>query len=56
MRWNSGGLSWLVPMTESRFFDRTFGGQVTFVKNETGRISHLIYRSSGTDYRADKKK
>jgi CubicO group peptidase (beta-lactamase class C family) len=54
MRWSMGGLSWLVPMTESRFYDRNFGGSVTFVKNDKGEISQLIYRSSGTDYRANK--
>lgn len=56
MRWSLGGLSWLVPMTESQFYDRTFGGRVTFVKNERGEISHLIYRSSATDYKATKTK
>ena len=56
MRWSLGGLSWLVPMTESQFYDRTFGGRVTFIKNERGEISHLIYRSSATDYKATKTK
>lgn len=56
MRWSLGGLSWLVPMTESQFYDRTFGGRVTFVKNERGEILHLTYRSSGTDYKATKTK
>lgn len=56
MRWSLGGLSWLMPMTESQFYDRTFGGRVTFVKNERGEISHLVYRSSATDYRATKTK
>jgi CubicO group peptidase (beta-lactamase class C family) len=54
MRWSLGGLSWLVPMTEGKFFDRNFGGTVRFVKNDKGEISNLIYRSSGTDYRANK--
>jgi CubicO group peptidase (beta-lactamase class C family) len=56
MRWSLGGLSWLVPMTESQFYDRTFGGRVTFVKQERGEISHLVYRSSATDYKATKTK
>ncbi len=54
MRWSMGGLSWLVPINESKFYDRNFGGTVTFVKNDRGEISHLIYRSSGTDFRANK--
>jgi CubicO group peptidase (beta-lactamase class C family) len=53
MRWSMGGVSWLVPMTETKFYDRIFGGLVTFVKDNNG-VSHLIYRSSGTDYRANK--
>jgi len=56
LRWSLGGLSWLVPVTESQFFDRTFGGRVTFVKNERGEVAHLIYRSSATDYKATKTK
>ncbi len=56
MRWSSGGLSWLVPMTGTQFYDRTFGGRVTFVKDERGRISHLLYRSMATDYKAVKAK
>ncbi len=54
LRWSMGGLSWLVPISETKFFDRNFGGSVTFVKNEKGEISHLLYRFSGTDYRASK--
>jgi CubicO group peptidase (beta-lactamase class C family) len=55
IRWSMGGLSWLVPISESRFYDRNFGGLVTIVKDERGAVSHLVYRS-GTDYRAEKKK
>jgi len=55
LRWSMGGLSWLVPVSSSRFYDRTFGGLVTFGKDE-GEVSHLTYRSSGRDYRANKKK
>jgi hypothetical protein len=29
---------------------------VTFVKNSQGEISHLIYRSVGTDFQANKVK
>jgi CubicO group peptidase (beta-lactamase class C family) len=54
MRWSLGGLSWLVPISETKFFDRNFGGTVSFVKNDKGEIAHLVYRSSGTDYRAIK--
>ncbi len=54
VRWSWGGLSWLVPLTEAKFYDRSSGGVVTFVKDDKGRISHLIYRSSGRDYRANR--
>ena len=53
-RWSMGGLSFFVPMTETQFYDRTFGGVVTFVKNDKGEISRLVYRSGGTDYVATK--
>jgi CubicO group peptidase (beta-lactamase class C family) len=52
MKWSMGGVSWLVPMTEAQFYDRSFGGGVSFVKDAAGQVSHLIYRSSGEDYRA----
>jgi CubicO group peptidase (beta-lactamase class C family) len=45
-------LSWLVPMNESRFYDRNFGATVTFVKDENGKVSHLVYGMLGRDYRA----
>jgi CubicO group peptidase (beta-lactamase class C family) len=54
MRWSAGGLSWLVPMTGSQFYDRNYGGRITFIKDANGAISHLIYRSMGTDYKAVK--
>jgi hypothetical protein len=54
MKWSMGGVSWLVPVTEAKFYDRSYGGGVTFVKDATGGISHMIYRSSGWDYRADR--
>ena len=54
VRWSMGGLSYLLPISETRFYDRTFGGAVTFMKNDKGEITHLLYRSSGTDYQANR--
>ena len=46
------GASWLVPMTDSRFYDRNFGATVTFVKQPNGQISQLVYGMLGREYRA----
>jgi hypothetical protein len=54
LRWSMGGISWLAPVTELKFYDRMFGAGVAFIKDDKGRISHLIYRFSGVDYRANK--
>jgi CubicO group peptidase (beta-lactamase class C family) len=47
-------LSWLIPMSDSKFYDRNFGATVTFVKAEDGKVSHLIFNMLGRDYRADR--
>jgi hypothetical protein len=49
-----GSNGWLTPMTESKFYERVFGASVTFVKDDKGKVSHLIFRISGSDYRANK--
>jgi CubicO group peptidase (beta-lactamase class C family) len=54
MQWSMGAVSWLAPITESKFYDRIFGSSVSFVKGENGKVSHLILRIVGTDYRANK--
>ncbi len=56
LRWSMGGLSWLVPVADSRFYDRNYGGLLTFGRDDGGKVSYLVYRSSGRDYRAEKKK
>src|SRR5262249_40146291 len=48
----SPGASWLVPMTESRFYDRNFGATVRFVKDSNGQVSQLVYGMLGREYRA----
>ncbi len=51
MRWPTRTVSWFVPITETSFYDRIFGGVVTFVKSDRGQVSHLNYRLMNTDYR-----
>lgn len=41
----------LLPETNGKFYDRKSGAQVTFVKDETGKVSYLVMRF-GEDYRA----
>jgi len=54
MRWSVGATGWLAPMTESKFYDRIFGASVTFVKDDKGKISHMIFNASGSESRANK--
>jgi len=54
LRWSTGAVGWLAPMTESKFYERIFGASVTFVKDDKGKVSHLILSISGSDYRANK--
>ncbi len=55
MVWSIGSTSWLAPVTDAKFYDRIFGASVTFVKGNDGKVSHMIFRIVGTDYRANKK-
>jgi len=48
----SPGASWLVPMTDSRFYDRNFGATVRFVMDSNGQVSQLVYGMLGREYRA----
>jgi CubicO group peptidase (beta-lactamase class C family) len=40
----------LTPRAEAKFFDRTFGGGIKFVKNERGEITHMLYEGAGSTY------
>jgi CubicO group peptidase (beta-lactamase class C family) len=42
----------LVPQTETEFFDRPFWSTVVFVRNNEGKVTHLLWRFGGRDYRA----
>jgi CubicO group peptidase (beta-lactamase class C family) len=53
-RSSAGAVGWLTPMTESKFYERIFGASVTFVKDDKGKVSHLIFSFSGSDFRANK--
>ncbi len=54
LRWSMGITSWIVPLTEVKFYDRMFGAGVTFMKDDKGKISHLIYRFSSVNHRVNK--
>jgi len=54
LRWSTGAIGWLTPMTESKFYERIFGASVTFVKDDKGKVSHLIFNISGSESRANK--
>jgi len=54
LRWSTGAVGWSTPMTESKFYERIFGAAVTFVKDDKGKVSHLILSISGSEYRANK--
>jgi hypothetical protein len=43
-----------VPMSESQFYERSFGATVTFVKDENGKISELVYGMMGREYRTER--
>lgn len=51
--WGPGYVSGLIPMSDGRFFDRMFGGLVSFTRDEKGAVSQLIWHS-GRDYVAVK--
>lgn len=42
----------LYPESETKFFRKDVDVEVTFVKDETGRVTHLIFRQDGQDLRA----
>jgi hypothetical protein len=40
----------LTPLSEGKFYDRTFGAAVTFVKDARGAITHFVYQGTGSSY------
>lgn len=56
MRWSTGATAVLVPQTDAKFLDRFFWATVTFVRDERGAVTHLVWRYSGRDYPAKKVK
>jgi hypothetical protein len=44
----------LFPASETDFFTDHHYGRVTFVRDEGGRVGHLLYREGGMTLRADK--
>jgi len=44
----------LVPQSETEFFDRPFWSTIVFAKDSQGKVTHLIWRYGGQDYRAEK--
>jgi CubicO group peptidase (beta-lactamase class C family) len=44
----------LVPQTATEFFDRPFWSRLVFVKDNQGRVSNLLWRYGGRDYRAQR--
>ncbi len=46
----------LIPTSESAFFDRGVWASIRFAGDQEGRVTHLVYRYGGTEYRAEKVK
>ena len=44
LRSSVGAVSWLTPITESKFYERIFGASVTFVKDDKGKSITLDFR------------
>jgi CubicO group peptidase (beta-lactamase class C family) len=40
----------LTPLSEMKFYDRTFGAALTFARNEQGEVTHFVYQGQGTSY------
>jgi len=50
MNYSTGADTTLVPLSATKFLTRPFWATITFVKDEKGNVTHLIYGYSGTDY------
>lgn len=40
----------LTPLSGAKFYDRTFGASVTFVKDAQGAVTHFVYQGTGSAY------
>jgi CubicO group peptidase (beta-lactamase class C family) len=49
-----GANATLVPQSETEFFDRPFWSMLIFGKDNQGKVTHLLWRYGGTDYRAER--
>jgi hypothetical protein len=50
MNYSTGADTTLVPLSATKFLTRPFWATITFVKDERGNVTQLIYGYSGTDY------
>jgi len=50
MNYSTGADTPLVPLSTTKFLTRPFWATITFVKDEKGSVTQLIYGYSGTDY------
>lgn len=53
--WGTGGVP-LTPLSETKFYDRTFGASVTFVRDDKSTVTHLVYQGTGTSYQLKREK
>ncbi len=44
------------PESESKFFLKAVDAQISFVRNDEGRVTHLVLHQMGVDQRAEKRK
>src|SRR5882724_4914702 len=49
-----GANATLVPQSETEFFDRPFWSMIVFARDSQGKVTHLIWRYGGQDYRAER--
>ena len=56
LSWNSGAATPLVPQSDTKFFSRLLWAAVTFVRDENGEVTHLLYSYGGKDYPAKKER
>ena len=47
--WGSGPVP-LTPLSSEKFYDRTFGASVNFVKDEKGDVTHFVFQGVGSSY------
>ena len=49
-----GANATLVPQSNTEFFDRPFWSMIIFGKDPGGKVTHLVWRYGGQDYRAER--